>query len=89
MNFSKHKLVFGFLTAYVILTGCYFILQILGGVQSGMQNRAFEEGQRITVEQLMQQANSSCEPFFVYTEEASVQLVNQACLVPEEPEQQL
>lgn len=78
---SKQALIKTALVLYIVLSAGYILLSQAQAYQLRLAQSAYLEGRTATIEQLIEQAESGCDPFPVYTEEKQVQLINVDCLM--------
>lgn len=83
--FQKSNLVKLAIILYILLSSSYIVYTQFRSFQVNTVQSGFVQGRVQTIEELIQQANNAnCQPFFVYTEEQEVELINVACLRPVE-----
>jgi hypothetical protein len=66
---------------YIVLSAAYIVFTQFTTYQTRVSEQAFLEGRRTTIEQLIEQAEASCEPFAVFADEKQIELVNVECLL--------
>lgn len=67
---------------YIVLSAAYIVFTQFTSYQTRVAEQAFLDGRRATIEQLIEQAEASCEPFSVYADEKQIELINVSCLLP-------
>lgn len=68
------------LVLYLILSAAYIAYDRWQAFQANIVQSSLMEGRRATIEELINQAQSSCQPFSVFLDEEEVQLINVECL---------
>lgn len=72
------------LVVYIVLSATFILFTQLQSYQLRLAQEAYLQGRVATIEELLTQAESSCQPFPVYTEDKQIELINVACLVTED-----
>jgi hypothetical protein len=81
MHITQNQMIKLAVALYVVLSFAYILLTGWNNFKTNYAQRAYAEGQAATVNQVIQQAESSnCQPFAVYNEEKQIQLINVTCL---------
>ena len=79
---TKAAILKTLLILYIILSAAYISYNLWRNYQFGVMQQAFLEGRRTAIEEFINQAESSCQPFPVFADERRVEVINVECLVP-------
>lgn len=80
---KKRQIIRYAVAIYIVLSFLYILWTLWNGIKFQLIQRSFDQGRVATIEQFIKEAeNPSCQPFSVFTEEKSIQVVNVACLAP-------
>lgn len=75
------------MVAYIVITAVYLLLTQFAAFRNRVYEQAFLEGRQTTIEELIQEAEDSCQPFSVFANEKEVVLINTACLLSADDEE--
>ena len=85
IRFNKTTAVIVVIAIYVALSLGYILFTEWRDYQANSLQQSFLEGRTFTIQQIIQQAeNENCQPFFIFSDEKRVNLVNLDCLQLEE-----
>lgn len=68
---------------YILASLAYITLNQFRGYQNHLIQEAYLESRVATIEELLDEAEASCQPFPVYAGDRQVNLINFDCLLPE------
>lgn len=78
---SKKNILVTVLTVYVIASIGYIGYRLWDDFRLNYAEQEFQRGRTVTVDQIVQQATTqNCQPFTVFNESQTVELLNTACL---------
>jgi hypothetical protein len=78
---SKQSILKFVVVLYIVLSAAYILFTQFQTYQANLIQQAYYEGRVATIEELISNAEKSCQPFPVFTEEKQVELINLACLM--------
>jgi hypothetical protein len=84
---SKQSIFKVVVVVYIILSAAYILITQFQTYQVQLAQEAYLQGRVATIEELISQAESSCQPFPVYSEDKQIELINLSCLVAAEGSQ--
>jgi hypothetical protein len=67
-----------------VLSAAYILLTQFQSYQAQVVQEAYLSGRVTTIEELIGEAEASCQPFPIYSGDKQIELINVACLLPPE-----
>ncbi len=81
MTISKKTILCVLIITWIMFSITYIVFDVWSDFKDKQLTQAYRLGEADTINQLIKEAgNEKCEPFFVYNNDANVQLINIECL---------
>ncbi len=88
IKLSKKTAIGIVVVLYIAISLGYILYGQWQDFRADSAQRSFLEGRALTIEQIIQQAeDENCQPFFVFSDDKRVNLINIDCLQTVEPNQ--